>query len=210
MKTTHVVGVSLAVLAGIVGVWTTTQWRATERQVKLETQKEKVSYAVGMQLAKATGRLGVDLDPRIVEAAARDVLEGRPLAMTDKEVDQAISSLQGQLEDKQAVSSKEKAERAKKDAEAFLLENAKKQGVVTLPSGLQYKVLEAGNGPTPSLADTVECNYRGTLVDGTEFDSSQRRSTPTVFKIEKVIQGWREALTRMPAGSRWQLVVPPQ
>jgi len=115
------------------------------------------------------------------------------------------------LRQKQAEATKLAAEKNKKEGEAFLVENKRKEGVVTLPSGLQYKILKAGTGKKPTEGDTVECIHRGTLIDGTEFDSSYRSKKPMTFKVSGgIIQGWSEALKLMPVGSKWQLFIPPQ
>jgi FKBP-type peptidyl-prolyl cis-trans isomerase FklB len=209
MKATRVVaGVVLLLLAVIGGAFI--HRSGSKREALLATQKDKLSYAVGIQLAQDTQRLGVELDPRILGLAAQDLLAGRKLAMTEQEVEQAVRTLLVELKGRRSQAAKDKAKRGPKEAEDFLAHNAKQEGVVSLPSGLQYKILKAGDGPIPTAADTVECNYRGTLLDGAEFDSSRSHSKPITFKVDKVIQGWREALTRMPAGSIWQLFVPPQ
>jgi len=117
--------------------------------------------------------------------------------------------LQTEMRAKQAQATKELAEKNKQAGEAFLAENKKKDGVVTLPSGLQYKILKAGDGPKPSAEDTVVCQYRGTLIDGKEFDSSYKHNQPATFPVNRVIKGWTEALQLMPTGSKWQLFIPP-
>lgn len=121
-----------------------------------------------------------------------------------------MSAFQNELKEKQTAAIKNIGEANQKAGEAFLADNAKKTGVVTLPSGLQYKIIKQGDGKIPTESDTVECNYRGTLIDGTEFDSSNRIGKPVQFKVGSVIPGWQEALKLMPAGSKWQLYIPPQ
>ena len=128
--------------------------------------------------------------------------------MPDEELRKAIDQYQIAVRQKRSQMMAKTAEENKKEGEAFLTENQKKEGVVTLPSGLQYKVLKEGDGRKPTDADTVECNYRGTLVNGTEFDSSYRTGKPAMFKVSGVIPGWAEALKLMPEGSKWQLFVP--
>jgi FKBP-type peptidyl-prolyl cis-trans isomerase FklB len=138
-----------------------------------------------------------------------DGLADKKLLLTDDELKESATAFQTSLKEKRTQAALVAADSAEKDGQAFLAMNAKKQGVVTLPSGLQYKVLEAGTGAKPKDDDTVEARYRGTFINGTEFDSSERRGGPTTFKLGAVIPGWREALKLMPVGSKWQLVVPP-
>jgi FKBP-type peptidyl-prolyl cis-trans isomerase FklB len=121
-----------------------------------------------------------------------------------------MRTFQAELRQRQAVARTKAAEDNKKQGNAFLAENKTKEGVVTLPSGLQYKILKAGGGKTPTDADTVECHYRGTLLNGTEFDSSHLTGKPATIKVTAVIPGWKEALKLMPVGSKWQLFIPPQ
>jgi FKBP-type peptidyl-prolyl cis-trans isomerase FklB len=130
--------------------------------------------------------------------------------MTELQARTFIAELQIQIKKKQDAAAKELGERNRKDGEAFLAANKAKDGVVTLPSTLQYKVLKAGDGTKPTIDDTVVCHYRGTLIDGTEFDSSYKRTQPATFPLKKVIIGWTEALQLMPAGSKWQLFIPPE
>jgi FKBP-type peptidyl-prolyl cis-trans isomerase len=128
--------------------------------------------------------------------------------MSEEEIRAALTDLQNEMRAKQAQATKEIAEKNKQAGEAFLAENKKKEGVVTLPSGLQYKILKAGDGIKPTAEDTVVCQYRGTLIDGKEFDSSFKRNQPATFQVNRVIKGWTEALQLMPVGSKWQLFIP--
>ena len=176
----------------------------------LKTQKEKVSYSVGVDLARNCAKMGMDLDLDVFIRGLKDGFSGKTPLMTDDEMHATISALQSDLMKKQSQGKQTAAEENKKVGEAFLAENKKKEGVVTLPSGLQYKILKAGNGKKPTDADTVECHYRGTLIDGTEFDSSYSRGKPAAFPVAGVIAGWTEALKLMPVGSKWQLFVPSQ
>jgi FKBP-type peptidyl-prolyl cis-trans isomerase FklB len=128
--------------------------------------------------------------------------------MTEEEYKATMTALQKEMMEKQADAARKLAEKNKKEGEAFLAENGKKEGVVTLPSGLQYKVIQSGKGKTPKSTDTVETNYRGTLIDGTEFDSSYKRGQTATFPVNGVIAGWTEALQKMKEGDKWQLFVP--
>ena len=176
----------------------------------LETQQAKVSYEVGVSLARGFQRQGIEVDLDLLTAAVRDVFAGKKLLMTEEELRQTATALQAEVKQKQAREATVAAEARQKQGEAYLAENAKKEGVVTLPSGLQYKIVKAGVGDKPTEADAVEVQYRGTLVDGTEFDSSYRRGKPGTFKVAGVIPGIRDALKLMPVGSKWQLVIPPK
>ena len=141
--------------------------------------------------------------------ALKDVLtDGKP-AMSDDEIRATLTDLSKDLQQKQVAAAKETSEKNRKTGEDFLAANKGKDGVVVLPSGLQYKILQAGSGPKPTAADTVVCNYKGTLIDGKEFDSSFKRGQPATFPVGGVIKGWTEALQLMPVGSKWQLFIPP-
>ena len=130
------------------------------------------------------------------------------LRMSDDEIGATLNALQAQIQRKSAQAAGAAGEENKKAGEAFLAQNKSKEGVVTLPSGLQYKILKAGDGKKPAATDSVECNYRGTLINGTEFDSSYKRGQPATFGVTQVIPAWQEALQLMPVGSKWQLFVP--
>lgn len=201
MKRTWIVVVGLSLLAA----------RASAEEAPvLKTQQDKVSYSIGVEAGRNYKRMGVEVDANLLVKGLRDALSAEKLLMTDEEIRATMTAYQAELRQKQAQATRLAAENNKKAGEAFLAANKTKEGVVTLPSGLQYKILKAGNGKTPTETDTVECNYRGTLIDGTEFDSSYRRGQPAAVKVTGVIPGWKEALKLMPVGSRWQLVIPHQ
>jgi len=176
----------------------------------LKTEKDKTSYGIGVDVARNFKGLGIDLDLDILIKALRDVYSGEKLLMTEEELRVTMNAYRAELMQKQAVAQRKAAEENQKKGDAFLAENKTKEGIVALPSGLQYKILNAGNGKTPTDADTVECHYRGTLIDGTEFDSSYRRGQPITLGVTGLIAGWREALKLMPVGSKWQLFIPPK
>jgi UDP-GlcNAc:undecaprenyl-phosphate GlcNAc-1-phosphate transferase len=176
----------------------------------LKTQKEKVSYSLGADVARNFKRLGIEVDVDLLVKGLRDSFAGEKLLMTQAEFRETMNTFQAELRQKQIEATRVAAENNKTAGDAFLAENKAKEGVVTLPSGLQYKILKAGDGKTPTDANTVECQYHGTLIDGTEFDSSYSRGQSATFKLSGVIPGWREALKLMPVGSKWQLFVPPQ
>jgi FKBP-type peptidyl-prolyl cis-trans isomerase FklB len=177
-------------------------------KVELKTQKDKVSYAIGMDVGNGLKKNEVDVDPDIVVKAIKDVLAGNKPLMTDDEVKLAITGLQKDLQAKQQERAKVLGEKNKKEGEDFLAKNKTKEGVKTLPSGLQYKVITGGKGKTPKASDTVTVQYKGTLIDGTEFDSSYKRGQPATFPVSGVIKGWTEALQLMKEGSKWQLFIP--
>jgi len=174
----------------------------------LATEKDKLSYAIGVNVGRSLQKDSVEVDPSIVVRGLKDALSGGKTLMTDDEAKAVIVALQTDLHKKQEAEMQAAGEVNKKQGDAFLAANKLKQGVVTLPSGLQYKILTAGTGPKPSASDSVVCNYKGTLIDGTEFDSSYKRGQPATFPVDKVIKGWTEALQIMPVGSKWQLFVP--
>lgn len=179
---------------------------------KLNSDKERLSYALGMNLGSAIRRESVEADLDSLIQGIKDALSASQTSLTEQEMRATLITFQGELKKKktalQATRKNELSEKNKKDGEAFLAENKAKEGVVTLVSGLQYKVLKAGDGRIPTMNDTVVVHYRGTLVDGTEISSSHKRNGPASLPVKKVIKGWREALQRMPVGSTWQLFIP--
>ncbi|PYY13801.1 MAG: hypothetical protein DMG61_12035 [Acidobacteria bacterium] len=182
---------------------------AKPKAVALTTQQDKVSYAIGMNMAKTLQRQAVDVEPDVLVKGLKDVLTGNKPLLSDDEAMATLTALQNDMRAKQQQKSQQLGVSNKKEGEDFLAANKGKEGVVTLPSGLQYKILKEGSGPKPSAADSVVCNYRGTLINGTEFDSSYKRGEPATFAVNGVIKGWTEALQLMPVGSKWQLFVPP-
>ena len=174
----------------------------------LTTPKEKQSYAIGMNLGENLKNQAVDVDPNLLVRGLKDTLTGGKALLTTEEEHATLMELQANLRKAQMEKMQKAGEKNKKEGETFLTANKAKPGVVTLPSGLQYKILQAGTGPKPTATDSVSCNYRGTLIDGTEFDSSYKRGQATTFPVSGVIKGWTEALQLMPVGSKWQLFVP--
>jgi FKBP-type peptidyl-prolyl cis-trans isomerase FklB len=189
-------------------VLVTTQVAAAEEQ-ELKTQKERISYVVGLEMANNLKKNMIDLDVETLVRGVKDALSGAKPLMTEQERKETIVALQNELQAKQQELTKAIAEKNKKEGEDFLAENKKKQGVITMPSGLQYKILADGKGKSPKATDAVSVNYRGMLVDGTEFDSSYKRGQPETFVVNRIIPGWTEALQLMKTGSKWQLFIPP-
>jgi FKBP-type peptidyl-prolyl cis-trans isomerase FklB len=180
----------------------------TAAPLTLTTDKDKQSYAMGMNLGLGLHRQGMILDPALVARGMKDAMTGGKTVLTEDEARTVIQKLQGDVRQKMEAKSKEEGTTNRKAGEDFLAANKTKEGVVALPSGLQYKILTAGTGPKPAATDTVSCNYRGTLTSGKEFDSSYKRGQPTSFPVNGVIKGWTEALQMMPVGSKWQLFIP--
>jgi FKBP-type peptidyl-prolyl cis-trans isomerase FklB len=168
------------------------------------TFQEKVSYIIGRDMATNLKKQGIDIEAASFTQGLKDVLEGKPSTLSQTEVQQTMMQLQQEMSQKQGAS----AEENQKEGEAFLAENKNKEGVKTLPSGMQYQVLQEGSGKSPSASDQVTTHYHGTLIDGTVFDSSYDRNQPATFPVNGVIAGWTEALQLMKEGAKWRLFIP--
>ncbi len=173
----------------------------------LNDEKARVSYAIGMSMGHNLQRQGVEVDADLVARGVKEVLSG-PTLLTPEQAQETLMTFQREFVAKQQKMREELAARNKAEGEAFLATNQNNPGVVTLPDGLQYKIITDGPGATPGPTDTVTVNYRGTLLDGTEFDSSFKRGQPAKFPVNGVIHGWTEALLKMKVGSKWQLFIP--
>ena len=180
----------------------------TTAPLALKTPKDKFSYSLGMKMGENLHKQSVPVDPAILERGLKDGLAGGKTLLTDDEAQAAIGEVQNDMRKKQQEKMQEVGVANKKEGADYLAANKTKEGVVTLPSGLEYKVVKEGTGPKPTTSDTVVCNYRGTLINGTEFDSSSKHGGPATFPVSGVIKGWTEALQLMPVGSKWQLFVP--
>lgn len=176
----------------------------------LATLKDKASYALGLNIGRNLKKQSMEIDPAVLARGIQHALAGSAPQLTDDEIRQVFAEFQTQLQAAQAKRKKEQGEKNLKEGKAFLEENKTKEGVRTLASGLQYLVVAEGNGPMPKANDTVTTHYRGTLIDGTEFDSSYKTGEPTSFPVSGVIRGWTEALQRMKVGSKWKLFLPPE
>ncbi len=174
-----------------------------------KTKKEKTSYSLGVNVGKNIKMQSLEIDSKFLLKGIKDALDDSVLALSDKEIDELLASFQQEMMQKAQVKQKADGEKNKKEGDAFLAANKQREGVVTLPSGLQYKVITNGTGPKPTAGQTVVCHYRGTLINGTEFDSSIKRGQPAEFALGQVIKGWTEALQLMPVGSKWELYIPP-
>jgi FKBP-type peptidyl-prolyl cis-trans isomerase len=174
----------------------------------LKNDKDKTSYALGVAVGKSFTAQGIDADPNLIAQGLKDALAGGKLLITDDEFRSLMTAFQQAVNEKQAAAKAAQADANKKAGETFLAENAKKDGVVTMPSGLQYKIVTAGTGSKATDADTVMCQYKGTLIDGTEFDSTYKNAQPASIEVGRVIPGFKEALKLMPVGSKWQFFIP--
>lgn len=189
--------------------------KAPEPELVLDTMEKKISYILGFDVAGRFKQDGMTLDPAAISAALKDIAEEKESRLTPEE----MQSVMTQYQEKQMAKQQEAIEKARVESEkageenlaagaAFLAENAKKEGVTATESGLQYEVMTEGSGPKPTVDDTVQVHYAGTLIDGTEFDSSVARGEPATFKVTQVIPGWTEVLQLMPEGSKWKVYIP--
>jgi FKBP-type peptidyl-prolyl cis-trans isomerase FklB len=177
---------------------------AADAKTELTTPKQKYSYSIGVNMGRQMKQAGVEIDFESLVKGAKDAMTGNP-ALSDTEIQEAMMNLQKDV----MAKASERGEKAKKEGDDFLAANKSKEGVKTIPgTALQYKVMKEGKGPKPKATDKVSTHYRGTLVDGTEFDSSYKRGEPTDFGVTEVISGWTTALTNMNVGSKWQLFIP--
>jgi len=174
----------------------------------LKTAREKHSYALGMNIGQSLAKEQLPVDPAIVARGLRDALAGKT-AMTADEMKAALQELRGEVDKQMETKAHAAGEPNRKAGAAFLAANKTKEGVKVLPDGLQYRILKDGNGPKPTANDTVTVSYRGTLIDGKEFDNSANHGGSVSFPVQRVIQGWTEALQMMPVGSKWELYIPP-
>jgi len=181
---------------------------AGEKKMELKSEKDKVSYSIGLEIGSSFKKQGMDIDTDAVAAGIKDAISANKPLLTENEIKEVMAAFQKGMAAKQAEKMKALGEKNSKEGETFLAENKKKEGVKTTASGLQYKVLTEGKGPMPKDTDTVSVNYRGTLIDGTEFDSSYKRGEAVSFPVNGVIKGWTEALQLMKVGSKWQLFIP--
>ena len=175
----------------------------------LAAEKDKLSYAMGMDLGKQLKARSVEIDPALFARGLSDALSGGKLLLTEEEAKSAIAELQKAMVVRQAAAARTAGEKNRADGEAFLAANKAQPGVVTLPSGLQYKIVTEGTGRKPTLEDTVDCHYRVSLAGGKEIDSSYKRGQPLTIPVKGAVKGWTEVLQLMPVGSKWQVVLPP-
>ena len=199
----------MATILGISFLFTSAFCFAGEKP-ELKGQKDKESYSLGYQFGQSLKLQGLDINLEVYTSGIRDALGGTKPPLSQEEMQKTVSELQQRLMAARQKELKEMGVKNLAEGKAFLEENKKKEGVKTLPSGLQYKVLKEGTGKTPKATDEVTVNYKGTFINGTEFDSSYKRGKPATFQLDKVIRGWTEALQVMKEGSKWQLFIPPE
>ena len=178
-------------------------------EMTLKSEKDKVSYIIGREIGNNLKSQAIDVEPEILARGIKDAFSGAKPIMTEEEMREVMTAFQKEVMAKRQELAKQLGEKNKKEGESFLAQNKTKEGVKTLPSGLQYKVIKSGTGKKPKATDTVTTQYRGTLTDGTEFDSSYSRGQPATFPVNGVIPGWTEALQLMEEGAKWQVFVPP-
>lgn len=195
----------IVILLGVALAFTTA---AAADRAGLSSKKQKESYSIGYDIGTNLKKQDVDVSFDDLYAGLKDAMTGAKPLMSEQEMKDSIMNLRGELMARQQQKMKALAEKNKKQGEEFLAKNKKEKGVKTLPSGLQYRVIKDGTGASPKATDTVTVNYRGTLIDGTEFDSSYKRGQPATFPVNGVIKGWTEALQLMKEGSKWQLFIP--
>jgi len=174
----------------------------------LKDDKEKISYSVGVEIGTTLKKQGIDVAPDVLTRGVRDGLTGAKTLMTEEEIIETLTTFRKDFIAKKQELAKQLGEKNKKEGEAFLAENQKKEGVNTLSSGLQYRVIKPGTGKKPKAEDTVTVHYRGTLIGGSEFDSSYGRGKPASFPVNRVIPGWTEVLQLMEEGAKWEVFIP--
>jgi FKBP-type peptidyl-prolyl cis-trans isomerase FklB len=177
--------------------------------INQQDNKDKVSYSIGYQVGSDFRKQEIEIKPEMVIQGIEDAMAGSVPQMTPEEMRTTLMDLQQKVVEVEMKKAEETAEKNRVVGEKFLAENGKREGVVTLPSGLQYEIIESGTGATPAATDVVKVHYRGTLIDGTEFDSSYKRGQPAQFQVDGVIAGWTEALQLMREGAKWELYLPP-
>ncbi len=195
------------VVIALVGLSASATWAANDATT-LTTELDKLSYSIGVDLGSNMKKQGIEISAPAMVKGMQDAMTGGKLLMNDADMKNVIMTFQKALMAKRTAQFDKSAQENKAKGEAFLLANKAKPGVVTLPSGLQYKIITAGTGPKPAKTDVVTVDYKGTLIDGQVFDSSEKTGKPATFKLDQVIPGWGEALALMPVGSTWELTIP--
>lgn len=181
---------------------------SAEEKSTLKDSKDKVSYSIGLDIGSTLKKQNIDVNTDALVTGLKDALTGAKPQLTEEQIKETMTTFSNELRNKQQAATQEAAQKNTVEGEKFLAENKTKPGVKTTASGLQYKVMKEGSGPSPKETDTVVTNYRGTLINGTEFDSSYKRNEPVTFPVNGVIKGWTEALQLMKKGAKYQLFVP--
>ncbi len=198
----------IAAVAVVASLAACNQQANTTKEVKLDSEVKKFSYAMGMDVGQSIKGLGAEVDQDALTAAIHDVLSGASLKMDAAESTKIKQAFFRKRQEEQMAKRKAEGEKNKAEGEKFLAENAKREGVKVTPSGLQYEIIKQGDGPKPKPTDTVKVHYQGTLIDGTEFDSSYKRGQPISFPLNGVIKGWTEGVALMPVGSKYKFYIP--
>ncbi len=196
----------LLIIVMAVLVWATQAM--AQGDAVLKDPKERISYSIGVEIGTTLKRQGIEVSSEILVQGVKDALSGAKTLMTEEEIVQTLTTFKKDFVAKKQELAKQLGEKNKKEGEAFLAENQKKEGVKVLPSGLEYKVITPGKGKKPKAEDTVTVNYRGTFIGGSEFDSSYRHGKPATFPVNRVIRGWTEVLQLMEEGAKWQVFIP--
>lgn len=207
-KTKRGLFMKMKLVTAVVMALTMSPVMAANDGMSLTTDKDKLSYSIGADLGKNFKAQGIDVAPEALAKGMQDAISGTQLMLTDQQMKDVLTQFQKDLMAKRTSEFNKKAEENKVKGEAFLQSNKSKPGVVVLPSGLQYKIIEKGTGAKPGKTDTVTVEYTGTLMNGTVFDSTDKTGKPATFEVSRVIPGWTEALQLMPAGSTWEIYVP--
>lgn len=207
MKKLRCVGLALAAMLAS-GAVVVGQEKGAPAAKAPATPIEKASYGIGLNIGRGMKSDGLEIDVKFLVQGVMDAIEGKESVLTEAQLREAFQTVQKELQSKQLERSKMAGDKNKKDGEAFLATNKKKQGVTTLESGLQYQVIKSGKGPSPKATDQVRTHYHGTLIDGKVFDSSVDRGEPVTFPVNGVIKGWTEALQLMKVGDKWRVFVP--
>ena len=196
------------VVIAILGFTAPCVFAATDATSVLKTDMEKLSYSIGVDLGQNMKKQGIEINPAAMVRGMQDGLADGKLLLTEQQMKDVLLNFQKELMAKRTAQFDKASAENKAKGEAFLAANKTKPGVVTLPSGLQYKIITNGTGKKPGREETVTVDYKGTLINGTEFDSSAKAGKPATFKLSQVIPGWSEALQLMPVGSTWELYIP--
>lgn len=198
----------IALTVASVGFFAQHAFAAENQGTKLTDKKDKISYSIGVDVGKSIQKQKIEINPESFLAGFKDGQADKLTLMTEEEIRQTLMALQTEMLEKHKTMAKELAAKNLAEGEKFLAENKKQKGVVTLPSGLQYRIIKEGKGTAPKATDMVTTHYRGKLINGTEFDSSYNRGEPAKFAVNGVIPGWTEALQLMKPGAKWELFVP--
>ena len=197
----------MKLIAVAMGFAMSTAFAATDT-IELKTDMDKLSYSIGSDLGKNFKRQGIEINSTVMAKGIQDGMTGGTLLLTEQQMKDVLNAFQKDLMAKRTADFNKKAEENKAKGEAFLSQNKSKNGVVTLPDGLQYKIVKSSTGAKPAKEDTVTVEYTGRLINGDVFDSTDKTGKPATFKLSQVIPGWTEALQLMPAGSTWEVYVP--